>query len=144
GTVNFALDEGGNFKIFASDDHGTLFEAGSSFTLTATFSDGATASAGVTVADSGRVNVALASNGSTTTASSTFSSNYPSGSAINGDRKGLPWGSGGGWNDNSSSTFPDWLEVDFNQPKTIQEIDVFTLQDNFASPVDPTASMTFT
>src|SRR5262249_42145926 len=47
------------------------------------------------------VNVALAANGATAIASSTNSGSSgfgPSG-AINGDRKGLSWGNGGGWND---------------------------------------------
>ena len=34
---------------------------------------------------------------------------------------------------------PDWAEV-----QTIGEIDVFTVQDNYTSLVEPTASMTFT
>jgi RHS repeat-associated protein len=37
-----------------------------------------------------------------------------------------------------------WLEVDFGTNKTINEIDVFTLQDNWAGPSEPTESMTFT
>src|SRR6202008_1321668 len=41
------------------------------------------------------------------------------------------------------NSYPDWLEVDFAGTKTIDEIDVFTLQDNYTSPVDPTPTMTF-
>ena len=33
-------------------------------------------------------------------------------SVINGDRKGAPWGAGGGWND-ATPTFPDWLQHRF-------------------------------
>ncbi len=44
---------------------------------------------------------------------------------INGDRRGLNWGSGGGWNDGTANGWPDWLEVQFNGPQTIDEIDVF-------------------
>jgi len=62
----------------------------------------------------------------------------------NGDRKGAPWGGGGGWNDATGSAFPDWLEIDFNGSQTINEIDVFTIQDNYAAPADPTPNMTFT
>jgi RHS repeat-associated protein len=63
--------------------------------------------------------------------------------AINGDRKGANWGNGGGWADVSYGSFPDWLEIDFNGSKTIDEIDVFTVQDNYANPVEPTSAMTF-
>jgi hypothetical protein len=89
------------------------------------------------------VNVALAANGAVATASSTINSNYPASAAINGDRKGQNWGSGGGWNDATSGSYPDWLQVDFGTTRTISEIDVFTVQDNPGSPSDPTLTMTF-
>jgi hypothetical protein len=54
------------------------------------------------------------------------------------------WGSSGGWNDNTANTYPDLLEIDFNGSKTLDEINVFTLQDNYTSPVDPTSSTVFT
>jgi len=54
------------------------------------------------------------------------------------------WGSGGGWNDATSGTFPDWLQVEFDGPKSIDEVDVFTNQDNYANPSEPTEGMTFT
>ncbi len=92
------------------------------------------------------MNVAASANGATATASSTHSSgNYPLAAAINGDRKGLGWGSGtGGWNDNTQNSYPDWLQVAFNGTKTINEISVFTIQDNETSPAEPTETMTFT
>jgi hypothetical protein len=89
------------------------------------------------------INVARAANGGVATASSTVSSAFPPSAAIDGDRKGLNWGAGGGWNDGTRDVWPDWLEVDFSGTKTINEVDVFTLQDNFQSPSDPTPSMTF-
>ncbi|HEV7903688.1 MAG TPA: S8 family serine peptidase [Pyrinomonadaceae bacterium] len=90
------------------------------------------------------VNVALAANGATATASSVYPQGiYTAASTINGDRKGLNWGGGGGWNDGTLDAFPDWLQVDFNGAKTINEIDVFTLQDNYANPSEPTEAMTF-
>src|SRR5215467_8311253 len=89
------------------------------------------------------INVALASNGATASASSTFSASYPASATIDGVRKGLNWGAGGGWNDGTNGTWPDWLEVDFPSTKTVSEVDVFTLQDNFSSPSDPTLTMTF-
>ena len=45
GTVNFPLTAGSSFNIFASDFQGAMFVAGSSFTLTASFADGSTATA---------------------------------------------------------------------------------------------------
>ena len=91
----------------------------------------------------GRVNVAAAANGGVATASSTYNPNYPASGAINGDRKGLNWGTGGGWNDGTPNTAPDWIEVDFNGSKTIDEVDVFSMQDNYSAPADPTPTMTF-
>jgi len=45
--------------------------------------------------------------------------------------------------DNTSLTFPDWLEIDFNGSKTISEIDVITQQDDYQNPVEPTLTQTF-
>ncbi|HYJ92813.1 MAG TPA: discoidin domain-containing protein, partial [Pyrinomonadaceae bacterium] len=91
---------------------------------------------------SSRTNVALASNGGVASASSVLFS--PDGT-INGDRKGLNWSSGtGGWHDATTSTYPDWLQVNFNGTKTISEIDVITLQDDWQNPAEPTQSDTFT
>ena len=89
------------------------------------------------------VNVALAANGGVASASSTFSSGYAASGAINGDRTGAPWGAGGGWNDATPNAFPDWLEVDFSGTKTISEVDVFSVQDNYQAPSAPTPTMTF-
>jgi RHS repeat-associated protein len=91
-----------------------------------------------------RKNFALTANGGTATASSQVSTNYPAYSTINGDRRGLNWNNGGGWNDGTINTHPDWLQIDFNGNKTIDEINVITLQDNPATPAEPTESMTFT
>jgi len=120
-----------------------------SYTLTAVATNtvgAATSSAPVAITVNGsvsNVNVALASNGAVATASSMYSSVYPPSGAINGDREGLDWGAGGYWNDATGGAFPDWLEVDFNGAKTIGEIDVFSVQDNWQSPSEPTATMTF-
>ncbi|HKQ53664.1 MAG TPA: LamG-like jellyroll fold domain-containing protein [Pyrinomonadaceae bacterium] len=91
-----------------------------------------------------RRNVALASNGSTATASSVYSSGYPAAAVINGDRKGTNWGSGGGWHDSTANTWPDWVQVDFPAAKTINEIGVFTIQDTYANPSEPTETQVFT
>ncbi len=88
------------------------------------------------------VNFAAAANGGTATASSTYSSGYPVSAAIDGARIGA-WGNGGGWNDASYGAWPDWLQVSFNGSKSISEIGVFTLQDNYSAPQTPTESMPF-
>jgi len=92
------------------------------------------------------INVALPANGGVATASSTFSNNYPASTAINGERAGGNSTTGGAFNAwiGSTSTFPQWLQVDFGQTRTIHEIDVFTVQDNYPSPVTPTQDLTFT
>jgi hypothetical protein len=92
----------------------------------------------------GRANVALAAYGAVATASSTSSANFPPAGAIDGDRRGLNWGSGGGWNDGTKSAWPDWLDIEFNGTQTIEEIDVFTVQDNYGNPIEPTPGTTFT
>jgi RHS repeat-associated protein len=64
---------------------------------------------------------------------------------VNGDRKSLNAGNGGAWVDaGPANSFPDWVQVDFGTNKTLDEIDVFTLQDNYAGSSEPTESMTFT
>jgi hypothetical protein len=95
-------------------------------------------------------NVALASNGGVATASSTTPDSefpgltFPASGVNDGDRKGLNWEHGGGWRDGTANSYPDWIEVDFNSNKSIGEIDVFTIQDNYSNPVEPTEAQTFT
>jgi RHS repeat-associated protein len=89
------------------------------------------------------VNVALAANGGVASSSSSFSLGYLPSGANNGDCKGLNWGSNGGWNDALPGAFPDWLQIDFQGKKTIGEIDVFTVQDAYSNPSDPSETMTF-
>src|SRR6185295_2053205 len=117
------------------------------FTLTITGTSGAlvhTTTVSLTVNLAGTaVNVALAANGGTAVASSTYSGAFPAAAVINGDRKGLSWENGGGWNDGTFNSYPDTLEIDFSATQTINEVDVFTVQDNYASPSDPTQAMTF-
>jgi hypothetical protein len=84
-------------------------------------------------------NVALPANGGTALASSAYNSALGAANAIDGDHKGIVY-----WNDATPRTFPDWLEVDFNGTKTLSEVDVFSVQDNFQSPIEPTPTMTFT
>ena len=62
-SVNFFVSEGGTFKIFAADLQNRLFTPGSAFVLTASFADGTTATASVTI-PSANVAPILAYNGS--------------------------------------------------------------------------------
>jgi len=71
-------------------------------------------------------NAALASNGSTATASSTLSPYVPA-YVINGSRRAT---NSSVWLDSTYNSFPDWVQVDFNGSKTISEIDVITQQDD--------------
>jgi Big-like domain-containing protein len=118
-----------------------------SITAVATDSGGARRTSGaITITltpPAGRVNVALATNGSTAVASSVLSG-YPANDVINGERRGANWGNGGGWVDGTNVMWPDWVEVQFNGPQPIEEIDVLMVQDNYTAPSEPTLSMTST
>jgi hypothetical protein len=89
-----------------------------------------------------RINVASAANGGTVTASST-NEDYTPDAVIDGDRKGLNLTSGGGWRDNTPSVFPDILEVDFVNVTSVDEVSVFTQQDTWWAPVEPTETLSF-
>src|SRR4051812_23450697 len=88
-------------------------------------------------------NVALASNGGVATASSNYNASFPASAVNNGDRKGVNWENGGGWNDGTPSAYPDWVQIDFNTTQTISEIDIFTLQDNWSAPTAPSLNTLF-
>jgi hypothetical protein len=90
-----------------------------------------------------QTNWALASNGSTASASSTFNPGYPASSVIDNKRSGAGWGAGGGWNDLTTAVFPDWVQINFAGTKTIDHVVVYTIQDNAGNPVEPTDAMTF-
>ena len=120
-----------------------------SHSITAVVSDGAggsvTLSQPVSVSNSApSLNVAAHVNGGVASASSTYNSLAPPAGANNGDRKGLNWGNGGGWRDKTLNQFPDWLQVRFNGLKAISAIDVFSLQDNWSAPIEPTPTLSFT
>ncbi|TMH62214.1 MAG: hypothetical protein E6H55_08815, partial [Betaproteobacteria bacterium] len=77
------------------------------------------------------VNVALASNGGVASASSTYVApgySFPVAAVNNGDRAGLNWGNGGGWNDATANTFPDWVQINFSGTQSINQVIVYTLQ----------------
>jgi hypothetical protein len=87
-----------------------------------------------------RTNYALASNGGKAVASSKAS--FPASYANDGERAGA---GSAVWLDDTLGVFPDSLEIDFAGPKTIDQIDVITRQDNIDTPVDPKdLSQTFT
>jgi subtilisin family serine protease len=90
------------------------------------------------------INVAAQSNGGTASGSSRYSAAFPVAAVNNGDRTGAHWGAGGGWNDATQAQYPDWVQIDFAGRRTITEIDIVTLQDNYTTALDPTPSMTFT
>jgi hypothetical protein len=89
-------------------------------------------------------NFALPANGATVTASSQYSTAYAASAVNNGDRKGLNWGAGGGWNDATANAYPDWVQLDFPEEKVIDQVNVFTLQDNYGNPIEPVEALTFT
>lgn len=97
------------------------------------------------IAATGRFNVALAANGAVGTASSTATgSGFSTTGAINGNYRG-PWGNSlEGWNDNTPNVVPDWIQIDFAGSKTIDEISVFGLHDNYTVENTPTETQTFT
>jgi RHS repeat-associated protein len=97
------------------------------------------------VTATGRFNVALAANGAVATASTTATgSGFSPTFAINSNYRG-PWGNSvEGWNDNTPNTMPDWIQVDFAGTKTIDEISVFSLHDNYTIENTPTETQTFT
>jgi YVTN family beta-propeller protein len=90
-----------------------------------------------------RMNVALASNGGSATASSTDGAGFPVSSLIDGDRAGRNWGNGGGWRDATPDVYPDWVEIAFSGTKNIDTVIVYSLQDWPANAVEPTDATTF-
>ncbi len=98
----------------------------------------------VNVAASGPINVALAGNGGVASASSSMGPmNLPAN--VNNDQRsgaGLLTG-GGGWADAVAGSFPDWVQIDFPGLRTIDHVVVYSVQDDFLSPGEPTDTMTF-
>src|SRR5262245_19258211 len=89
-------------------------------------------------------NVARASAGATASASSTYDGDTPAAAANNGDHRGASWPTG--WADNTYMSYPDWLQVAFPGQRSVNEIDVYTTQDDVVRglpAVEPTPTMTF-
>ena len=89
------------------------------------------------------INVALASVGAVASASSSTSSDYPVSAVNNNQRTGTPWGTGGGWRDATFNAYPDWVQINFGGTKTVDRVVVYTLQDNYTTPIEPTDTLTF-
>lgn len=92
-------------------------------------------------------NVALASRGARATASSSLDAAHLPAAVINGDRKGIHWGSdpatGSGWTDGTPDSFPDWVQIDFGESRTLTRVIVHTAQDDLAVPVEPGPALQF-
>jgi hypothetical protein len=115
-----------------------------SFNVQATDATGAIATKVLSITIN-RTNVALAANGGVATVSSFFDSRFNPRNLVNGDRTGVNFTTGGGgWHDATVSQFPDWAQVTFSGQKSINEIDVYTVQDNYVTPLEPTPVMFFT
>ncbi len=89
----------------------------------------------------GYANVALASAGGVASASSVFSSAYSASAVNNNDRTGTE-AAGSRWRDGTAGAYPDWVQVQFNGVKTIDRAVVYSLQDNYTHPVEPTDMLT--
>ena len=129
---------GNNFQKWQRNGFDFSFNQATNVTMDADYT--------LTAVYASRQNVALAANGGVASSSSNFNVspyNFTAGGANNGVRSGAGWGQDEGWNAAESHTFPDWLQIDFNGSKTIDEINVFTVQDNM-NPSEPTETMTFT
>ena len=105
-------------------------------------SNSATLSQGVNTG--GSINIALASNGGTASASSTYNSHYPVRAINNNERAGTQWGNGGGWADGTTDSFPDWVQIRFGTVRTVNRVTLYTVQDNYSNPIEPTDASTFT
>lgn len=89
-----------------------------------------------------RINVAAAENGGIASASST-ADNYTPDAVIDGDRQGINLTSGGGWRDETPGVFPDWIQIEFSAVMSVDEVSIFTQQDTWWTPLEPTPTMPF-
>jgi serine protease AprX len=87
-------------------------------------------------------NYALAALNAAPSASSVYPDrNYSAESAFDGERSGGSWEQGGGWNDATYDVWPDHLAVTFGGgAKTISLVRVYTVQNEFRTPVEPDES----
>ncbi|WP_239250550.1 fibronectin type III domain-containing protein, partial [Candidatus Nitrotoga sp. M5] len=88
-------------------------------------------------------NLALASVGAVALASSSVNSDFPIAAVNNNQRTGAPWANGGGWRDATFNAYPDWVQINFNGTKDVNRVVLYTLQDNYPNPIEPTDTLTF-
>ena len=88
-------------------------------------------------------NVALASAGGVATASSTLSSGHPVTSVNNDERTGGNYSNGLSWVDATPNVYPDWVQINFSGANTIDRVVLYTMQDNYTNPIEPTDTLTF-
>jgi hypothetical protein len=91
----------------------------------------------------GTTNLALASAGAVASASSTAAAGYPVSAVNDNQRSGANWGNGGAWEDGTPNVFPDWVQINFNGAKSIDRVVVYSVQNDYRNPVEPTDTMTF-
>ena len=57
--------------------------------------------------------------------------------------RGVYYGGNGVWHDATGSAYPDWVQIAFAGTRTIDQINVFTVQDAWSAPSEPTPGMTW-
>jgi len=111
-------------------------------TVSTTSTVGTSAWSGATsvtpVAAVGGVNVALSANGGVASASSELGG-HPVSSVNNNERTGGNYSNGLSW----VATVPSWVQINFNGQKTIDRVVLYSMQDAYTSPVEPTDAQTF-
>ena len=83
-----------------------------------------------------RVNYARSINGGVATGSTELSL------ASAGNDGSRTWANGGAWKDNDPNVYPDTLQITFNGLKSIDEISVFSVRDDFTNTTPPSMSTT--
>jgi hypothetical protein len=91
-----------------------------------------------------RTDYALASRGASAAASSSWGASFPAWTVTDGMRSGANWGNYAGWADGTRGAYPDWIQVNWPSAKAIDKVVMYSVQDNFLDPVEPTDSMTGT
>jgi hypothetical protein len=95
--------------------------------------------------NAGNLNVASVGNGGVASASSVYYTGWlPIATVNDSERAGMYWGLGNGWADGTPNAYPDWVQIQFSGQRTISSVVVYTVQDAFNAPSDPTDTMTFT
>jgi hypothetical protein len=89
------------------------------------------------------VNVAAAAQGATASSSSNYSAAYPASAVNDGDRRGANYASGGVWADGTYYGYPDWVEIVLAGSRSINQVNVFTVQDAWYAPSEPTPATTW-